>query len=462
MGKKSLWLTYTADQKKDALSFCEGYKEYMSKCKTERECVDELVVQAEKAGYINLDDAIKEGKKLLPGDKVYAVNRNKMGLLVQLGSKDLSEGLNILGAHVDSPRLDLKPHPLYEDSEFAMMKTHYYGGIKKFQWVTMPLAMHGTIVRKDGTAIKIAIGENPEDPVLGISDILPHLGKDQRSKTLGEAFTGEDLNVNIGNIPLDEEDCKDAVKQNILNLLKETYDIEEDDFESAEIEIVPAGAARDLGLDRSMIMAYGHDDRVCAYTSMMAQLDLADTVPEKTYVTLLVDKEEIGSVGATGMKSFFFENCMAEILELTGGYNDLKMRRMLANSKMLSSDVSAGFDPNYGNVHERNNAPYFGHGPVLHKYTGSGGKSGSNDATPEYIASLRNLFDGNGIGFQMAELGKVDQGGGGTIAFILAQYNMDVIDLGVSVHSMHAPWEIVSKADVYETYRAYVTFLKNM
>ena len=462
MEKKSLWLTYSPERKAEMMAFCEDYKAFMSKCKTERECVDELVSRAEKAGYINLNDAVADGKKLEAGDKIYAVNRGKMALLVQLGKQDLECGLNILGAHIDSPRLDLKPHPLYEDSQFAMMKTHYYGGIKKFQWVTLPLAMHGIVAKKDGTVVKICLGEDSSDPVLGISDILPHLGKDQITKPLGEAFTGEDLNVNVGSIPVDEEDGKELVKKNILNLLKDKYGIEEEDFESAEIEIVPAGAARDLGLDRSMVMAYGHDDRVCAYTSMAAQLDLADTVPEKTYITLLVDKEEIGSVGATGMHSRFFENCMAEIMELTGCYSELKMRRMLSNSKMLSSDVSAGFDPNYAGVHEKANAPYFGYGPVLHKYTGSRGKSGSNDATAEYIAQLRKAFEDGDVRFQMAELGKVDQGGGGTIAYILAQYSMDVIDLGVPVHNMHSPWEIASKTDIYEAYRAYIAFLQNI
>lgn len=461
MEKKSLWLTYSEDRKKEAFDLCEDYKVFMSQCKTERECVDDLVVRTEAAGYKELNQLIAAKAVLKPGDKIYAVNRGKMALMVQLGTEDLEKGLNILGAHIDSPRLDLKPHPLYEDSEFAMLKTHYYGGIKKFQWVTLPLALHGVIAKKDGSVIKVCIGEEPGDPVFGISDILPHLGKDQRSKTLGEAFTGEDLNLNIGNIPVDDKDAKDPVKQNILNILKAKYDVEEDDFESSELEVVPAGAARDMGLDRSMIMCYGHDDRVCAYTSMAAQLALKDQIPARTSVTLLVDKEEIGSVGATGMHSRFFENCMAEIMALAGSYSELKMRRMLYNSRMLSSDVSAGFDPNYGNVHEKNNAPFFGYGPVLHKYTGSGGKGGSNDATPEYIASLRNTFEKNDVRFQMAELGKVDQGGGGTIAYILAQYSMDVIDVGVPLHNMHAPWEVASKADIYETYRSYIAFLQN-
>ncbi len=463
MAKKSLWLTYSPEMIQKMNDFCEGYKQFMSVCKTERECVNTFIEMAEKAGYQDLYACVKEGKALKAGDKVYASNRNKMLMLAQLGEEDLEKGLNILGAHIDSPRLDLKPHPLYEDSEFAMFKTHYYGGIKKFQWVTLPLALHGVIAKKNGEVVKVVIGEDPSDPVLGISDILPHLGKDQRAKTLGEAFTGEDLNLNIGNAAMpDGEDEKDLVKKNVLRILKEKYDVEEDDFESAEIEVVPAGAARDFGLDRSMVFAYGHDDRICAYTSVMAQLDLADTTPKKTYVTLLVDKEEIGSVGATGMHSKFFENCMAEILELTGSYSELKLRRMLSSSAMLSSDVSAGFDPNYAGVHERNNAPFFSYGPVLHKYTGSGGKGGSNDATAEYIARIRNIFDQADVRFQLAELGKVDQGGGGTIAYILAQYSMDVIDLGIPLHNMHAPWEVAAKTDIYEAYRAYKVFLEKI
>lgn len=461
--KKSLWQTYTKKNLKDMEAFTKGYIDFMSRCKTERECVDATVEMAEKAGYVNIDTLIGTKKKLKAGDKVYATNRGKMMMLVQVGTQDIERGLNILGAHVDSPRLDLKPHPLYEDSEFAMLKTHYYGGIKKFQWVTLPLALHGVVAKKDGSVVKICIGEKPEDPVFGISDILPHLGKDQSSKPIGEAFSGEDLNVNIGSASEKAgDDVKDAVKQNILKILKETYGIEEDDFESAEIEVVPAGAAREFGLDRSMVFAYGHDDRICAYTSAMAQLDLADKKNARTYVTLLVDKEEIGSVGATGMHSRFFENVMAEILELMGGYNELKMRRMLSNSKMLSSDVSAGFDPNFAGVHEKANAPLFSHGPVLHKYTGSRGKSGSNDATAEYIASLRNIFEKNKVAFQLAELGKVDQGGGGTIAYILAEYAMDVVDVGVPVHNMHAPWELAAKPDIYETYRAYKVFLEEI
>lgn len=463
MEKKSLWESWTPETKASMTEFCEGYKAFMSKCKTERECVDEMIEMAEAAGYKNLYDCIKAGEKLVPGSKVYANNRNKMLMMVQVGSQEIEEGLNILGAHIDSPRLDLKPNPLYEDSGFAMLKTHYYGGIKKFQWVTMPLALHGVVAKKDGSTVKICIGEEAGDPVFGITDILPHLSKDQRTKNINEAFTGEDLNITFGSTPADSEgEEKDLFKKSVLNILKDKYGIEEEDFKSAEIEVVPAGAARDLGIDRSMVYAYGHDDRICAYTSVMAQLDVANEICDKTYVTLLVDKEEIGSVGATGMHSKFFENCMAEIMELCGNYSDLKLRRALSASKMLSSDVSAAFDPNYPSVHEKNNAPFFHYGPVLHKYTGSGGKGGSNDATAEYIAELRQAFDSNDIKFQMAELGKVDQGGGGTIAYILAQYSMDVIDLGIPLHNMHAPWEVAAKSDIYEAYRAYKVFLKNL
>ena len=462
MEKKSLWETWTPELKQSMMDFCEGYKAFMSKCKTERECVDELIVMAEKAGYKNLEECIAKGEKLVPGDKVYANNRNRFIVLVQIGEEDLSTGLRLLGAHIDSPRLDLKPNPLYEDSGFAMLKTHYYGGVKKFQWVTLPLAIHGVVCLKDGSTVKICIGEDAGDPVFGITDILPHLGKDQRNKTIGEAFTGEDLNVTFGSTPAEGEDVKDPFKTNVLNILKDKYGIEEADFQSAEIEVIPAGAARDLGIDRSMVYAYGHDDRICAYTSVMAQLDFANEVTKKTYVSLLVDKEEIGSVGATGMKSRYFEHCMAEIMELCGGYNDLKMRRMWNNSKMLSSDVSAAFDPNFPGVHERNNAPFFHYGPVLHKYTGSGGKGGSNDATAEYVAELRNIFDNNEIKYQMAELGKVDQGGGGPLAFITAEYPMDGIDLGIPLHNMQAPWAVAAKSDIFEAYRAYKVFLTNI
>lgn len=459
MNKKTLWESYSPERKTALTSFCEDYRKHLSRCKTERECVVDMVERAKRYGYKDLEELLKSGTKLKSGDKVYASNRGKMLVLVQVGAKPMTEGMNILGAHIDSPRLDLKPNPLYEDSGLALFKTHYYGGIKKFQWVTLPLALHGVIAKKDGSVQQIVLGEDPEDPVLGISDILPHLGKDQAEKKIGEAFTGEDLNVCVGSIP-EAETEKDAVKKNILKLLKEKYQMEEDDFLSSELEIVPAGPARDYGLDRSMILGYGHDDRVCGYTSFMAMMDTPEAT--RTLVTVLTDKEEIGSVGATGMYSRFFENVIAEVMELCGDYSELKLRRAMAASKMLSSDVSAAFDPNFPSVSEKNNTPFFGYGPAFFKYTGSKGKGGSNDATAEFIATLRELFDNEGIVFQMGELGKVDQGGGGTIAFIPAQMSMDVIDMGIPLHSMHAPFEVASKADIYEAYRAYKAFLTNL
>lgn len=459
---KIVWDSFDEQLKKETFDFCENYRQFMSKCKTERECVKQLIIDAKQNGYKDLNEIIKNNGSLKAGDKVYCNNRDKMLALFQIGEKTFENGLRILGAHLDSPRLDLKQIPLYEDTNFAMMKTHYYGGIKKFQWVTLPLALHGVVAKKDGTVIDVVIGEDKNDPVIGISDVLPHLGKDQSSKKINEAFTGEDLNICVGSIPLktDDDDESDRVKKNILKLLKDKYDIDEDDFISSEFEVVPAGEARDYGLDSSMIMAYGQDDRICSYTSFeaMMRLDKCD----KTCVTLLVDKEEIGSVGATGMQSKFFENKLAEVMELCGDYSELKLRRTLANSKMLSSDVSAGFDPNFPGISEKNNASYFGQGIVFCKFTGSRGKSGSNDASPEYIAELRQLLDKYDIKWQMAELGKVDQGGGGTIAYILAEYDMDVIDAGIALHSMHAPYEIASKGDIYEAVRAYEAFLKEI
>ena len=366
--------------------------------------------------------------------------------------------MKILGAHIDSPRLDLKQNPLYEDKDLAMLETHYYGGIKKYQWVTLPLAMHGVIVRKDGSSVQVNIGENENDPVVGISDLLVHLSSDQLGKKGSVVIEGEDLNITVGSIPLKDEE-KDAVKMNVLKLLKETYQIEEDDFVSAEIEVVPAGKARDYGLDRSMVMGYGHDDRICAYTSLMALLEMQEI--DRSAVCLLVDKEEVGSIGATGMESKFFENMVAEVMNCLGDYSELKVRRALANSRMLSSDVSAAFDPNYASVMEPKNSAYMGKGIVFNKYTGSRGKGGCNDANAEYIAALRNIMEKENVSYQTAELGKVDQGGGGTIAYILAQYDMEVIDCGVALHNMHAPWEIASKADIYETTRGYVAFLKH-
>ncbi|MHC1721364.1 MAG: aminopeptidase [Clostridiaceae bacterium] len=459
------WDKYDSKDLDKVFSLSEKYKEFISKCKTERECVEELVSMAKEKGYRDLNEIIKAKDKINAGDKIFANNRDKSLALFLIGSESLEAGMNILGAHVDSPRLDLKQNPLYEDTELAQLKTHYYGGIKKYQWVTTPLAIHGVVIKKDGEKIKVVIGEDDKDPVFGVSDLLIHLSTEQMEKKASKVIEGEDLNVFAGSIPIKEmeedkdKENKDRVKKNVLELLNKMYGICEEDFVSAELEIVPAGKARDYGFDRSMIMAYGHDDRVCAYTSFEAMMQLENC--RKTCVTLLVDKEEIGSVGATGMHSKFFENALAEILELTGKYSDLSLRRALANSKMLSSDVSAAFDPNYSSAMEKYNAAYFGKGIVLNKYTGSKGKSGSNDANPEFIAEIRNILDRDNVSWQTSELGKVDAGGGGTIAYILAQYNMDVIDCGVALHNMHAPYEIASKADIYETMRAYYSFLLN-
>ncbi len=563
---KNAWLKFDEKGRLDIFNFCEGYKNYMSVCKTERESVLEAVKLAEEKGYRDLNLVIKNGETLKSGDKVYLNNKDKALVLFLIGneslesgmriigshvdSESLESGMRIIGSHVDSPRLDLKQHTLYEDGQMALMDTHYYGGIKKYQWIALPLAIHGVVVKKDGTKINVVIGEDDNDPVVGISDLLVHLSGEQLQKKANEVIHGEDLNVLVGNIPLDGEE-KDAVKANILKLLKDKYDFEEEDFTSAEIEVVPAGRARDLGLDRSMVMAYGQDDRICAYTSLMALLDL-DKV-EKTSVVLVVDKEEVGSQGATGMhsrffenavaeimdrlgcyselklrralsnsamlsadvtaafdpnyaSSRFFENAVAEIMDRLGCYSELKLRRALSNSAMLSADVTAAFDPNYASAYERKNTAYFGRGLVFSKYTGARGKSGCNDANPEFIAWLRDIMDKNDISYQTAELGKVDQGGGGTIAYILAksgcndanpefiawlrdimdkndisyqtaelgkvdqggggtiayilaEYNMEVIDCGVALQNMHAPWEVSSKVDIYETMRGYKTFL---
>ncbi|WP_294394157.1 aminopeptidase [uncultured Clostridium sp.] len=453
---KNAWTKYTTKQVEEIFQFCDGYKDFMSKCKTERECTKEIIRLAEENGYENADEIIKSNKKLKAGDKIYFNNKGKTVALFIIGNENMEAGLKILGAHIDSPRLDLKQNPLYEDSELSLLDTHYYGGIKKYQWVTLPLALHGVVVKKDGTVIDICIGEDENDPVVGVSDLLVHLSSEQLTKKADKVIEGEDLNVLVGSMPLKGTE-KEAVKANILEILKDKYDIEEDDFLSAEIEVVPAGKARDYGLDRSMIMAYGHDDRVCSYTSMMAMFDIKET--DKTCCCLLVDKEEIGSVGATGMQSRFFENAVAEVIDRYEGYSDLKLRRCLANSKMLSSDVSAAFDPNYPGVMEKKNSAFFGRGMVFNKYTGARGKSGCNDANAEYMAELRNIMDKHDVSFQTAELGKVDAGGGGTIAYILAQYNMEVIDCGVALHNMHAPWEVASKVDIYETMKGYRAFL---
>lgn len=452
---RNAWLKYTEEQKKEAFTVSEGYKKFISDCKTERECVDEVVRQAQAAGYKDLFSV----KKVKPGDKLYAVNMGKTVVLFVAGTKPLEDGMKILGAHIDSSRIDIKQIPLYEETEMAFLDTHYYGGIKKYQWVTLPLAIHGVFVKKDGTVVPVSIGEKEDDPVVGISDLLVHLSADQMQKTASKVIEGEDLNVNVGSIPLADEE-KEAVKKNILKLLKEQYDVEEDDFISAELEVVPAGRARDYGLDRSMVYGYGQDDRVCAYTSMLALFGVEST--DRTAVCILVDKEEVGSIGATGMHSKFFENVVAELMDRMGDYSELKVRRALSNSVMLSSDVSAAFDPNYPGVNEKKNTAYFAHGLVFNKYTGSRGKSGCNDANAEFMAAIRAALEKNDVVFQTSELGKVDQGGGGTIAYIMAQYNMQVIDSGVPVLNMHAPWEITSKADVYEAMRGYGAFLKEM
>lgn len=461
MENKIAWEKYPEGNKREEVfQFAENYRKFISDCKTERECVSFFVEKAEKAGFVNLEKVIAEHTALKAGDRVYANNMGKGMALFVIGKESMEKGMNILGAHIDSPRLDLKQDPLYEDTDFAMLDTHYYGGIKKYQWVTLPLALHGVIAKKDGTLVEVNVGDKPDDPVFGVSDLLIHLSGEQLEKKAAKVIEGENLDLLIGSIPMQTEDekVKEKVKANIMNLLSKEYGIEEEDFLSAEIEVVPAGEAKDYGFDRSMIMGYGHDDRVCAYPSFEAMLVSED--PEITSVCLLVDKEEIGSVGASGMQSRFFENTVAEVMAAAGSYSELALRRALAGSKVLSSDVSAAFDPNFPSVMTKRNTAYFGKGLVFNKYTGSRGKGGSNDANAEYIGKLRNIMDTNEVSFQTAELGKVDQGGGGTIAYILANYGMNVIDSGVPVLNMHAPWEIISKVDLYEAYRGYIAFLK--
>lgn len=452
---KLAWEKYNDEQINDIMTFNEGYKNYITKGKTERLCVSETVKLAMANGYKELNEV----DILKPGDKVYVTNMKKNIALFVIGKKPLEDGMRILGAHIDSPRMDLKQNPLYESEGFAMLDTHYYGGVKKYQWVTIPLSMVGVVVKKDGTVINVNIGEDENDPVVGISDLLVHLSADQLKKDGAKVIEGEDLDVTFGSIPLKDHE-KDAVKANVLTILKDKYDFDEEDFLSAEIEIVPSGKARDYGIDRSMVAGYGHDDRVCAYTSLMAILDME--MPDYTSCCILVDKEEIGSVGATGAQSLFFENTVSELLLKQGTDSFVKTRKAMANSKMLSSDVSAGVDPLYLSVNDKKNAAYLGKGIVFNKYTGARGKSGSNDANPEYMAEIRKILDDDNIYYQTAELGKVDQGGGGTIAYILGNYNMNVIDAGVAVLNMHAPMEIVSKVDVYEAYLAYRTFLKQI
>ena len=466
MEQKNVWETYSEKQLKELEKLNKEYREFLSDCKTERECVDYIVNAAEDAGYKELQEVIKEGGSLKKGDKVYSVWMNKSVALFNIGEEKMENGMNILGAHIDSPRLDIKQNPLYEDGGFAYLDTHYYGGVKKYQWVTIPLAIHGVVVKKDGTTIELNIGENEDDPVFFISDLLIHLAQEQLEKKAAKVIEGEALDIIIGNKPLtfkkdekkEEGTGKDAVKKGILSILKDTYDMDEEDFISAELEVVPAGKAREAGFDRSMILSYGQDDRVCAFTSLKAMLEMKSV--KRTACCLLVDKEEIGSVGATGMQSHFFENMVAEVMNLLGEYSELNVRRCLSASCMLSSDVSSAYDPSYASSFDKKNVAYLGGGMVFNKFTGSRGKSGSNDANAEYLAYLRNIFAEEKVHFQTAELGRVDLGGGGTIAYILALYGMNVIDSGVAVLNMHAPYEATSKADVYETRRGYEAFLK--
>lgn len=464
--KKNIWENYSAKQLKELEKLNQEYREFLDNGKTERECIDTIVNTIEAEGYRELETLVKAGKKLKKGDKVYSVWMNKSIVMFQMGSRPLQEGMNILGAHIDSPRLDVKQNPLYEDGGFAYLDTHYYGGVKKYQWVTLPLAIHGVIVKKDGTTVELNIGESEDDPVFFVSDLLIHLAGEQMEKKANKVIEGEALDLIVGNKPIvidrkkssssEEDKAKEGVKAAVLDILKKQYDVEEEDFISAELEIVPAGKAREAGFDRSMILAYGQDDRVCAFTSMRAMLDIKQA--DRTVCCILVDKEEIGSVGATGMQSRFFENAVAELMNLAGEYSELGLRRCLSRSCMLSSDVNAGFDPSYASCFEKKNASFLGGGMVFSKFTGSRGKSGSNDANAEYLAHLRKVLDERKVVYQTAELGKVDVGGGGTIAYILANYGMNVIDSGVAVLNMHAPWEATNKADVYETYRGYVAF----
>lgn len=455
--KDSIWSTYTEEDKKALENLSVGYRDFLSRCKTERESAAEAIRRAEAAGYRNLEDILAAGAPIRPGDKVYAVNMKKAVALFHMGTEPLEKGMAILGAHIDTCRLDVKQNPLYEDGGLAYLDTHYYGGIKKYQWVTIPLALHGVVAKKDGTMQEIVIGEDPSDPVFCVTDLLIHLSQEQLKKTGAKVIEGENLDILVGNYPLKKED-KESVKEGVLHLIKEKYGMEEEDFQSAELALVPAGQARDLGFDRSMILGYGQDDRVCAYTSLVAMLETKEV--KKTACCLLVDKEEIGSVGATGMRSRFFENVLAELMNAMGAYSELGLRRCLANSKMLSSDVSSAYDALYASAYDKKNVAYLGRGMVFNKFTGARGKSGSNDANAEYLGEIRSIMAKHNVHYQLSELGKVDQGGGGTIAYIMSLYGMQVIDSGVGVLSMHAPWEATSKVDLYETKKGYGAFLE--
>ncbi len=459
MERENAWKAYTKKELKELNQLNKEYRKFLDEGKTERECVALAVRMAEEAGYENLADLVASGKKIKAGDKVYSVGMKKMISLFQIGRRPLEDGMAILGAHIDSPRLDIKQNPLYEEGGFAYLDTHYYGGIKKYPWGTLPLALHGVVVKKDGSVVEVNIGEEEKDPVFCVTDLLIHLAGERMEKKANKVIEGEELDILFGSMPLKGEE-KEAVKKSVLEILKDKYSMEEEDFLSAELEVVPAGKARESGIDASMIMGYGQDDRVCAFTSLKAMLEVEDT--EYTTCCLLVDKEEIGSVGATGMQSKTFENTVAELLNGMGDYSELALRRCLSNSKMLSSDVSAAFDPTFKAAYEPKNAAYFGKGMVFNKFTGARGKSGSNDANAEYFAGIRRILEDKKVAYQTAELGKVDVGGGGTIAYIMALYGMEVIDCGVAVLNMHAPWEIVSKADVYETKKGYVVFLEDI
>ena len=476
MEREVAWKKYDEASLDELEALAVDYIDFISENKTERECAAAAIAAAEDAGYDSLADCIAAGTPVGPGSKLWACAQGKAVILVHVGAAPISEGMNILGAHIDSPRLDIKQNPLYETNDFALLDTHYYGGIKNYQWTALPLALHGVVAKTDGAVVEVNIGDDPADPVFCVTDLLPHLGSQQMDKKGSKVVEGEDLDVLVGNRPLaatdaDEADdgagkaegdkaSKDPVKAYVLALLSDKYGIAEEDFLSAELEVVPAGRARDLGFDRSMVIGYGQDDRVCAYTSLAAQLALGDDIPARTAVCVLVDKEDIGSVGASGMASMFFENTIAEIMALAGESSPLRLRRALTRSRMLSSDVSAGFDPAYASVFEAKNSAYLGRGLVFNKYTGSRGKSGSNDASAEYVALVRRIMDDAGVSFQTAELGRVDAGGGGTIAYIPAKYGVDVIDCGVPVLSMHSPWEVTSKADIYEARRGYEAFLR--
>lgn len=454
---RNAWETLNDEEKEIVFQVNEEYKEFLDKGKTERESSREIIRIAKEKGYISLEEIIEKKIKPVPGMKIYANNRDKAVVLIVIGREKLEKGMNIIGSHLDAPRLDLKQFPLYEEESLALLKTHYYGGVKKYQWVTLPLALHGVVINKNGDKIDVVIGEDENDPVFFITDLLPHLAKDQMAKTMSEGITGEGLNVLIGSIPFNDDEIKEKVKLNVLKILKDKYGITEEDFTTAEFEVVPAGKARDVGIDRSMVGGYGQDDRVCAFTSLKAILDVE--MPNKTAVALFVDKEEIGSVGNTSMESRFFENVVSELVNLTEeSYSELTVKRAMSNSQVLSADTLGGFDPNYPDVLDKKNAPYIGKGLVMVKYTGSRGKGGCNDANSEYIAKIRKIFNDNNVVWQMGELGKVDQGGGGTIAYILANYGMDVVDCGVCLLSVHAPYEIASKVDVYMAIKGYKAF----